>query len=188
MSDLGLTCLIALDSWEELDPDLLVRAMERLAPRASTQAHLVDGEPGVSALIISVDGHEFGAAVMLGKIPEPDLSDAMKQSLFWRDASHEVFNHQAFAVISAAERHGSLGLARAQAIALTALAAGVAECLPSLGLYWRGAEGMVPPSRLLTAQHEIAQGYWPVDIWIGYSFFREDHGEDMLVGVQSRGA
>ncbi|MEM7671637.1 MAG: hypothetical protein AAF317_21370, partial [Pseudomonadota bacterium] len=188
MSDLGLTCLIALEDWDDLDPDLLVSAIQRLSPRSSATAYRVVADPGEDALMVSVDGHDFAVAVMTGQIPEPDLSDAMTQSVFWRDAASEIARHRAFSVLSAVERQVSLGLTRAQAIALTSLAAGVAECLPSLGLYWRGAEGLVPPSRLLSAQREIAQNYWPVDIWIGYSFYRKGDGNEQLIGVQSRGA
>lgn len=188
MSDLGLTCMIALDDSEGIFPDSLIRALDRLSPKTSVNAYTVPACDADSALLVEVDGHQFVVAVMSGQIPEPDLTQALKQSLFWRDARSAVTDHKAFAVLSAVESQTVLGLVRAQAIALTTLAAGVAECLPSQGLYWRGAEGMVPPQRLLDAQREIARSYWPVDIWIGYSFYREETNDGLMVGVQSRGA
>lgn len=188
MTDLGLTCMIALDEPDGIFPDSLARTLHSLSPKTSVYARSVPGLDAESALMADVDGHQFVVAVMAGQIPEPDLTKALKQSLFWRDARSAISGHKAFAVLTAIENHTVLGLVRAQAIALTTLAAGVAECLPSQGLYWRGADGMVPPTRLLDAQREISRDYWPVDIWIGYSFYREDSDDGLMIGVQSRGA
>ncbi|MEM0942762.1 MAG: hypothetical protein AAGI70_02330 [Pseudomonadota bacterium] len=188
MSEFGLMCFIALADWEELIPQAVRRALRFTAPGTAVSVREHPAEPGQSALLISIDRQDFLAVVMPGPIPQPDYDQAVQNSLFWPDAAAEMAGHRAFCVITALEAESAHGLVRAQAIALTRIAAAIAEALPSLGLYWRGAEGAVPPSRLLRAPAEITAGKWPADIWIGYVFYGRDTREDPMIGVQTRGA
>lgn len=185
MSDLGLICFVALDAWEPVDPHALRQALGYTAPNSTVTLTPRDDE---DAILVSIDRNAFLVASMEGQIPEPEYSQAMQNSLFWPDAAAEMAGHRAFVAIAAVEPEEIHGLIRAQAVALTRLAAAVAEAAPSLGVYWRGAEGAVPPARVLSAPAEIAAGKWPVDIWIGYVFYGQDSGRNPMIGVQTRGA
>ncbi|MEM7507726.1 MAG: hypothetical protein AAF415_13370 [Pseudomonadota bacterium] len=185
MSDLGLICFVALDDWQPVEAPALRQALSYSAPNSSITLTPRDSE---DAILVSIDRQEFLVASMQGQIPEPEYSQAMRNSLFWPDAGAEMAQHTAFVAIAAVAPEDAHGLVRAQAVALTRLAAAVAEAAPSLGVYWRGAEGAVPPGRLLSAPSEIAAGKWPVDIWIGYVFYGQDTGQHPMIGVQTRGA
>lgn len=188
MSEFGLMSFVALDHWEPLDAHSLGRALGAISPTSSFAAVEREAGVGEDALEVEVDGQQFLLIAMPGPLPEPDHRQALQNSLFWPSAASEMARHTAFVVITALDPETAHGLVRAQAVAMTRLAAAVAEEMPSLGLYWRGAEGAVPPGRLLLTPGEFASGKWPADIWIGYVFFGKDTPDDPLIGVQTRGA
>lgn len=188
MDELGFMCLIALDEAEPVYPQQLERAFRYVAPRSTLALEARAASDCEQAILAEVDGHAFVIALYDQPIPEPEYATVVRQSLFWPQAGEEMARHKAFLAVSAAERQRSHGLARAQAVALTRLAAALAEAAPSLGIYWRGAEASVPPGRLAEGATEIASGLWPVDIWLGYVMFGRDDPEHPVLGLQTRGA
>ena len=188
LDDLGQTCLIALDAVEEIVPSQLLRAMRYVAPRSSVSIEHSIRTEAEGSYIVRVDNHVFACAIFDGRMPDPEYSFALRKSIFWPDAAESMASHAAFIVISGSEREERHGLIRAQAVALTRLAACLAEVLPSSGIFWNGSLICSSPQRVAAAPSEIASGKWPVDVWIGYQFMGNDEGEQPVLGLQTRGA
>lgn len=187
-SDLGLTCIIALDDAPEIVPSQLIRAMQFVAPRSSVKVRTRRIGDVEQSLILEVDQHVFACAVFSGRIPDPEFSFSLHKSIFWPDAAESMAQHGAYVVLSACDPESRHGLVRAQAVALTRLSASLAEILPSCGVLWNGSLISTSPQRLASAPMEIASGKWPVDVWIGYQFFGQEDAERPFLGLQTRGA
>lgn len=186
---LGLGCFIALEEAVDIAPAALMRAFAETVPRSflSVERRATGAEgAGLSA---KVDGMAFAMLVAPHPLEPEQLLEAGYANVFWPEGPAEIAPHRAVIAIVGEERERGHGRVRAQAIALTKLAAAVAEITPSLGVYWPIAETLAAPERLPRAVRELGEGKWPVDLWIGYTFFGVDEpGEPLLVGVQSRGA
>lgn len=184
MTELGLVCLIALTEPVDLVPERVRAAIAQVAPRSAVG---VEGR-GSDALAITLDRHPLVATVLAETMPD-EATEALGRSLFWPDAALALSRHAGFVALAAAEPARGLGLVRAQAVALTRAAAGLAEELPALGIYWHGAGAVVPPERLARAAAQFAQDRWPVDVWFGYRL----HGTQLAdgtyaLGVRTQGA
>lgn len=189
MGELGLMCMIALDEATELEPILLKNAVQYIAPKSSVLIETGSSGPGEDGLLVTVDRHRFVVAALDGEVPQENVDGALQNNIFWPEGRDEFAGHRGMLAIAALEQETSHGLVRAQAIALTKLAAAMAEIAPSRGVYWRGSETVCAPERLLRAVNDIDQGKWPVDLWIGYIFFGVDRPDEPLwIGCQSRGA
>ncbi len=189
MERLGLMCMIALDEPGPLDLFALRRAVQTVAPRSGITIERRRAPPAETALLVNFDGQDFAVHVSPGRIPEAEYQAAVSGNLFWPEAADAMARHKATAVICGVERHRSHGLVRAQAAALTRLAAAVAEATPSCGVHWVGTEAMASPDRLVRASDELSRHKWPVDLWLGYVFFGTDRpGERLVVGCQTMGA
>ena len=188
VEDLGQTCLIALDVAEEIIPSQLIRAMKFVAPRSDVRIEVGVPTDAEASYVIQVDQHVFACAVFDGRLPEEEYAFALRKSIFWPDAAESMASHGAFAIVSAAERQDRHGLIRAQAVALTRLAASLAEILPSSGVLWTGSLICSSPQRIAAAPAEIANGKWPVDVWIGYQYTGPEDGDLSVLGLRTRGA
>lgn len=187
-SELGLTCIIALDETADVIPSQLLRAMNFVAPRSSVKIRDSVARDDAQSMIVQVDQHMFACAMFTGRIPDPEYSFSLHKSIFWPDAAESMAQHQAYCVISACDSESRHGLVRAQAVALTRLCASLAEILPSSGVLWNGSLICTSPQRLAAAPMEIANGKWPVDVWVGYQFFGQEDAERPFLGLQTRGA
>ena len=188
LDDLGQTCLIALDAADEIVPSQLIRAMRYVAPTSDVRVEDAVRTDAAQSCVIRVDNHVFACAVFEGQLPKKELTFAIHKSIFWPDAEESTSAHGAFCVISAAEREHRHGLIRAQAVALTRLAASLAEILPSTGVMWEGSLICSSPQRIAAAPAEIAGGKWPVDVWIGYQYTGPKGGDLSVLGLRTRGA
>lgn len=188
LDDLGQTCLIAMDSTEEIHASQLLRAMSFVAPRSEVSIEDAVQTDAVHSYLIRVDNQLFACAIYDGRLPEEEFAFALRKSIFWPDAAEAMASHHAFCVISGAELQERHGLIRAQAVALTRLAASLAEILPSCGVLWNGSLICSAPQRIAAAPAEIASGKWPVDVWIGYQFTGPVPGDAAVLGVRTRGA
>ena len=188
MDELGFMCFIALEEAVDIFPHQVERAFGFMAPRSTLRLTEQAAGDCEQALMAEVDGQPFAVVLIEGQLPEAEVDNAITQSIFWPEAAETFAPHTAYLAIAAVDRLTSHGLARAQAVALTKLAAALAEVTPSLGIYWRGAEACVPPGRVAEAVVEIGAGRWPVDMWLGYVMFGRDDTEHPIVGLQTRGA
>jgi len=187
-AEIGAMCLIALDEADDIFPRLLRRAFAHFAPRSLLGLSRVHDAGATHAFTFEVDGNTIGAAVIDGQMPAPEWKVAAAHSLFWPDAMAAMSGHRGYIALGAEGRYTALGLARAQAVALTRLAAALMEVMPSQGLYWRGAETCAPPDRVARAAYGLGQGKWPVDLWVGWTHFARDAATPEVVGLQTRGA
>lgn len=186
---LGFTCLIALDELVDVLPSPLRHAIAVVAPTSSVSISEVDAPRGTAqAFRIDIDNQLFGAALFDGAMPAEEYAFAEQKSLFWQDAGIMMQGHGAFLAISADHVETVHGLARAQAVALTRLAAAFCEALPARGVYWRGADTLSAPSSIARAASSIRQGKWPVDVWIGWQMYGDDEADPMVLGLHTRGA
>lgn len=189
MPKLGLMCLIALDEAVALDLFAIRRAVQMVAPRSVMTIERRPAPPGEAALLVTFDGQEIVVHACAGRIPDREYFEAVTGNLFWPEAADEMARHRAVITMCGAERHRIHGLVRAQAVALTRLAAALAEVTPSVGVHWAGTQAMASPDRLARAAGELSRHLWPVDLWLGYAFFGTDRpGEPLVVGVQTIGA
>lgn len=189
MDPLGFTCLIALDDVAEVLPSPVRRSFAFISPGSSMSISEVDVVPGtVQSLRAVVDNQIFGVALFEGPLPAREYAHASTQSIFWKDAGVELEGHKAFIAITAEEQQTSHGLARAQAIALTRLAAAVCEALPARGVFWHGANTLSAPQSVSRAADLIRREKWPVDIWIGWHVYGDDTQEPLMLGLHTRGA
>lgn len=187
-SNLGATCLLALDAADEILPRVLRRAFAYIAPRSSFSIDTASDDAAEQALSFEIDGHRIGAAVFNHQMPSPDWQVAARHSVFWSEAQQYLSTHRAFVAIGAHGKPKTLGLARAQAVAVTRLAAALAEVLPSQGLYWRGAEICTSPEKIVRAADQINRGKWPLDLWFGWTHFVREGQDPSIFGLQTRGA
>lgn len=188
MSALGLSCLIALAEPLRLDAQAVRSALARTAPHSDISVEARITEEGEHGLRILIDRQEFAAVVLAGLIPQP-LADAVQQSLLgWVAGKSALARHRAFVAVGAAERQRGHGLVRAQAVALTRLAASLAETVPALALIWTPSGATASPERLAAAPRELLTERWPLDVWIGYRMLRVQRGGAELIGSCSRGA
>lgn len=188
MEDLGLICLIALDELVDILPGPLATAFELTAPRSLLQIENAEACDCEQAFTMNVDGHVFACATYDGPLPEEEYEFAERKSLFWQDAGMQMSSHRAFVALCAAEPETGHGLVRAQAVALTRLAAAICEVLPVQGLYWRSADTLSAPQAIARAAAAIDKGKWPVDIWIGWQMYGDDNDDQPVLGLHTRGA
>lgn len=188
MDDLGLTCFAALPEWEPPDPRTLRKALGRYAPQASVEIRPRLAEDGQAAVEVMLDRQSFLIVTMPGPLPREECDRAAANALFWPQAGQALAGHRAFVAIAAIGAEDRHGLVRAQAIAMTRLAAAVVHGMGALGLYWRGAEIAAPPGRVIDAVDELDRGKWPADLWVGYMFYGRDTAEAPVIGAQTRGA
>lgn len=185
---LGATCLIALDQADEILPGLLHRTFAQIAPRSSIVIEEAEDGHSTQALSIEIDGHRIGAAVFDQPMPSPDWEIAARHSVFWSEARQYLSTHKGFVALGALGKQTSLGLARAQAVAVTRLAAALAETMPTQGVYWRGAEVCTAPEKIVRAVGQIDRGKWPLDVWMGWTHFFDEGDDRDVFGLQTRGA
>ena len=188
VDDLGQTCMIALDAPDDIIPSQLIRTMNYIAPKSEVKIEDTEASGADQGYLIRVDHQVFACAIFESRMPEEEFSFALRKSIFWPDAAENMASHRAFAALSAAEPEQSHGLIRAQAVALTRLAASLAEILPSSGVLWGGSLICSSPQRIASAPAEIADGKWPVDVWIGYQFTGPDENDYSVLGLRTRGA
>ena len=185
---LGLMCLLAMDEWQPIHMGRLASAIDDLPQMISADIVPHEAGPDEAALGVTVDRQEFVVVTMPGSMPEEAFAKAVESSVFWPAAREKLDGHRAFAAITAAETEQTPGLVRAQAIAMTRLAAAVAATVPSLGLCWCSAQTAVPASKIRRAVDQIADGMWPVDMWVGYDVFFGPGDQRNMIGASTRGA
>ncbi|MEO0624437.1 MAG: hypothetical protein AAFU49_03665 [Pseudomonadota bacterium] len=189
MSDLGLACMLALEDYAPLDLFGLRRAVAQVAPRSTIQIERRRTPPGESALFVEFDGQPFVVHASQERMPEAEYKEAVAGNLFWPEAGDAMARHSACVTVCGAIRQRGHGLVRAQAIALTRLAASVSLAYQAVGVHWLGTRAMASPSRLSRAAEELGNHLWPVDLWLGYVHFGTDRpGEQLVIGVQTVGA
>jgi len=148
-----------------------------------------DGEDGNGGgLALWIDRQQFSVAALAGRLPQ-EVHDAATQSpIGWPGRAEALAAESVFIAAVAAEPVTGHGLARAQAIALTRLAATLAETLPALAMIWEPSGVAASPDRLASLLDLILQERWPVEIWIGYHLLRAGPDQPSFVGARSQGA
>jgi hypothetical protein len=188
MSELGLFCMVALGAPGELEAARLLGALGDAAPRSAISVETCETTPGESAFAVEIDRQHFAVVAMPGKLPLEVDAAARQAGLLWPGRHAALDAHRGFIAISAAERASGHGLVRAQAVALTRLAAALAKLTPALAICWPTAASAIAPERLALAVAAIPAGIWPVDLWIGYTLIGADRGGAQLIGARTRGA
>ncbi|MEM1300745.1 MAG: hypothetical protein AAGH68_15850 [Pseudomonadota bacterium] len=188
MDPIGFTSLVMLDEAAEILEGPLQRAFSYVAPKSSLSLTETEAFDSLQAVRCSVDGHEIVCALYEGQMPEAEYDIAAKNSVFWLDADAHVGAHGAYLVMAAAEKETAMGLVRAQAVAMTRLAAALCEALPASGLYWTSGGVFSPPQAVTKATTNIAQGRWPVDVWVGWKIFAHKQSNRRILAIRSRGA
>lgn len=188
MDQLGFTSLVLLDEPEEILTRPLQRAFEAVAPKSALKMEPTEAFDAEQAFRCSVDGHEIVCAVYSGQIPLEEYDLAARNSIFWLDADTNLDHHRGYLVLAAVERETVLGLVRAQAIAMTRLAAALCEAMPAAGLFWNSGCVFTPPANVMRAAHNFSRGLWPVDIWVGWKLFKKKMSNQNILAIRSRGA
>lgn len=189
MAGLGFTCLMGLETLPPLDLYTIRRALSTIAPRQPLAIERRNVTPDEPALLIEFSGQTIAVHGLRERIPDREYFDAVSGNLFWPAAADEMARHEAMLVLSAAGAPAEGEAARDQAVALTRVAVALAQAVPVLGLHWLGTGRMMSPDRLSTAPREIDLGFWPVDLWLGYSQLGTDRpGEPLVFGARTQGA
>lgn len=189
MGSLGLMCMIALNDVAPLDLFALRRTFQTVAPRSAITLERRRAAPAETALLVAVDGERLAVHVAPGRIPDAEYQAALVGNLFWPEAVDAMARHRATATVCGTPRHRAPELVRAQATALTRLAAAIAAALPACGVHWVGTGAMASPERLARAAGEIARHGLPVDLWLGYETIAADRpGARPVAGARTVGA
>lgn len=188
MDALGFTCLITLDEAVDILEAPLRRAFACSAPRSTLEITPCASDDAAQAFMLDVDGHKVVCAMFEGAMPEEEYVHGAANSIFWLDATASLADHGAFLVLSAPTVETAHGLVRAQAIALTRLAAALCETLPASGLYWAPAGVFSTPEAVARAAGNINRGRWPVDVWVGWEVFKDKQSNRRVFALRSRGA
>jgi len=177
MNGLGLMCLIALSEPARLDARALRETLGQTAPRSDVTVEPRLSEAGERGLVIRIDRQDFAAVVLEGRLPQQVHDAAMHAPVGWPGRAEALAGERAFVAVAAAEPVTGHGLARAQAVALSRLAAALAGTLPARALVWTAAGVAASTARFAHIPAEILQERWPVDVWIGFR----------LLGMQAEG-
>lgn len=189
MAELGVMCLMALETLPPIDLYTVRRAAATIAPDASLSIERRAIFPDEPAMMVTFDDQPLAIHAVRERIPPDVYDEAVTGNLFWPAAADVMARHQARVTICAARAPRSVEEARDQAVAVSRLAVAFSQALPVLGLYWHGTGRMTAPDRLSTTPREIELGFWPVDIWLGYVTFGTDRpGEPLVVGARTNGA
>jgi hypothetical protein len=188
VSGLGLMCMIGLGAPARLDAPAVHDALRESAPDSNITVTPRIADDGDGGLAVTIDRQDFAAVSLPGQMPTPVCEAALRGGIFWNDRRQMIETHRGFIAISAAEPALGHGLTRAQAAALTRLAAALARTTPALGLCWPSAGTAVSPERLAQSLEQIHGGVWPVDMWIGYRMLVSDPTGDSLIGARTHGA
>lgn len=186
-SELGFTALVPLNGAAGMVPDAIGRAFAASSPRASLAIDERASGDSRQALDILTDGQRIVCALFDGPAPEPDISRAAKQSVFWRAAAQEIAGHAAFLALAAVGRPAGRRAARRQAAALTRMLAALCKAMPACAVLWRDADTLSPPGRLIRAARELDSNRWPIDVWIGCRVLGDDAAAPSVVSLSSRG-
>lgn len=188
MDQLGFTSLVLLDEPDEILEGPLLRAFETVAPKSALKLEPTEAFDAEQALRCNVDGHEIVCAVFSGQIPAQEYDHAARNSIFWLDADATLTHHRGYVVMAAVGQETALGLIRAQAIAMTRLAAALCEAMPASGLFWNSGCVFTPPANVMRAANNFTRGLWPVDIWVGWKVFKKKMSNQNILAIRSRGA
>jgi hypothetical protein len=181
-------CLVVLEQPVELDPAAAMDALSGIAPHSDIAVEARDPGTGSGGLAVRIDGHDYAVSAFPRQMPAEICSMVQTGGAFWAEREKALESHRGFLAISAAEPARGHGLLRAQAVALTRLAAALAGMLPVLGVVWPAAGTAVAAERLAKAPEQIQAGIWPVDLWIGFQLFGVKRSGGNLIGARSRGA
>lgn len=187
-SDLGLMCLLPLEQPAKLDAAAALEALSSIAPHSDIAVAARDQGHGLEGLAVRIDDQDYAVSAFARKMPNEICSMVQTGGAFWAERNQALDRHCAFLAISAAEPARGHGLVRAQAVALTRLAAALAGMFPALGIVWPAAGSAVGAERLARAPEQIQTGIWPADIWIGFRLFGIKRGNGELIGARSQGA
>lgn len=189
MSGLGVLCMVALNEVGPLDLFALRRAAQTVAPRSTLTIERRRAPPAETVLIVDLDGERLALHGAPGRIPEREYQAGIAGNLFWPEAVDAMARHRAIVTVCGMERAEGLPAVRAQAAAVTRLAAAVAEATGACGAHWLGTGSMASPARLIAAAREIERRRWPADLWLGYvALGVERPGARPLMGARSEGA
>lgn len=189
MSTLGFMCLMGLETLPPLDLYTVRRAAATIAPNAPISVERRPVWPDEPALMIEFAGFPVAVHAFRERIPDREYFAAVTGNLFWPAAADAMARHSACITICAAAPAPGPEAAREQAVAVTRLAVAFSQALPVLGVHWHGTGRMVPPDRLATTPREIDLGFWPVDLWLGYTPTGTDRpGEPLVFGARTEGA
>ncbi|MFK7944959.1 MAG: hypothetical protein AB8B85_18900 [Paracoccaceae bacterium] len=188
MDPLGFTSLVLLDEAVDLLEGPLRRAFGVIAPKSSLTITPTEAYDSDQAVRCAVDGHEIVCAIFKGQIPAEEYDRAAKNSIFWLDADAALADHRGYLVMAAAEKETAQGLVRAQAIAMTRLAAALCEAMPASGVFWTSGGVFSSPQAVIRATTNISRGRWPVDVWVGWQVFKKKLSNQNILAIRSRGA
>jgi len=189
MGDLGFACLMALETLPPLDLYTVRRAAGAIAPSASLTIERRPVAPDEPGFLADFAGQRIAVHGARTRIPDREYFEAVSGNLFWPAAADAMARHSAYLAIAAARPPRDPADARDQAVAVTRLAVACAQAAPILGLHWLGTGRMIAPDRLATTPREIDLGFWPVDLWLGYTLSGTDRpGEPLVTGARSCGA
>lgn len=186
--DLGLMCLLVLEQPADLDPAAAADALSRIAPHSDIAVEARDPGNGSDGLAVRIDDQVYAVSAFPRQMPDEICTMVQSGAVFWAERGKALESHRGFLAMSAAVPARGHGLVRAQAVALTRLAAALAGMFATQGIVWPSAGTAVAAERLATALGQIQTGTWPVDIWIGFQLFGVKHSDGNLIGARSRGA
>jgi len=188
MNGFGLMCLITLSEPARLDARAVRQALGETAPRSDVAVETRVAEDGERGLVISIDRQDYAAVVLEGRLPQQVHDAALRAPVGWPGRSEALAGERAVIALAAEEPARGHGLARAQAVALTRLAAALAATLPARALVWLPTGVAVSTGRFARLPAEIQRERWPVEIWIGFRLLGTMAEGGERIGALSHGA
>lgn len=189
MTEFGLMCVVALERMAYLDAPKLTHALRAVLPHLQCRVTDREHDTDRSGVLVEIEGHDFAMVSVDGHLPQPEFASAIAPNPLWPGADDLMDSHEAFVIISASRPAQNPAMMRAQAVAVTRLAAVLCEVMPVIGVYVQGAAAAVPPQRVRQAIGDLNQNRWPADIWIGYDWRgQEMDGGGFHFGIRSKGA
>ncbi len=173
--------MIALERPVSLVPGKIVAETQRRFPQISkgleavvAPASALDGDT-VGQILLKWGDNIVVVATIDAPFPELPVADGTWEAAFyntWPAARKALKKHKAHIIVSAlggpADFAGCLEAARKTTF-VAAVTAGIA---PTVGVLWNTGETATPPERFQAAANGLAQGQWPLDVWVGMSFFQ----------------
>jgi hypothetical protein len=142
----------------------------------------------LGGLAVRIDDQDYAVSAFAGQMPVEICAMVQAGGVFWAERGKALEEHRGFLAVSATEPARGHGLVRAQAVALTRLAAALGMKLAVLGIVWPAAATAAAAERLARAPEQIQTGMWPADMWIGFKLFGIKRGNGELIGARSQGA
>lgn len=130
-----------------------------------SEANSSFGQDG--AAVVAIGGNRIVVLSNQHRLPEAECNQAVSASMDSAAARNAVVRHRAHVVVSSLAEVRSPELAKSQAVAMTAVIAGISKALGAIGCIWVTAGHLCLSNGIAGSLTAIARSGAATDLWLG---------------------